>query len=213
MSGCRRSLPCLASVIVLLVSGCSSAGPEPLISPFADSGLSAIRPGDLVALAVWREPDVTGEYSVDERGIAVFPLIGELVVSSIPADSLRPQLVVALSKYLRNPTIEVKVLRRISVLGEVLRPGVYSVDPTISVADALAMAGGVASTGNSGNIKLIRNQIEYRDQLTSQSLISSLPLRSGDQLVVAQRSWLSRNVPLVSSLLTATAVIVAATIR
>jgi len=163
---------------------------------------------------VWREADVSGTYEVDERGIVVFPLIGERQVTGLSPEQLRKALTADFAHYLQNPSIQITVLRRISISGEVKKPGLYPVDGTITLADAIAMAGGVSPTGNPNDISLIRNGTVVRQKLSQATVIGTSPIRSGDQILVRQRGWLSRNLTLVTSLLgTVTAVTVALIVR
>jgi polysaccharide biosynthesis/export protein len=107
----------------------------------------------------------------------------------------------------------VTLLRRINVLGEVKNPGLYDVDPTMSLADVMAMAGGVSAEGNSNKIELLRQGEREPVRLTAQSRLADTPLRSGDQLRVPQRSWLSRNGTVVAAGITAAALVATAVVR
>jgi protein involved in polysaccharide export with SLBB domain len=92
-------------------------------------------------------------------------------------------------------------------------PGLYDVDPTMRVADVLALAGGVTSDGNSKKIELLRQGGGGSTRISSGSRVADTPLRSGDQLRVPQRSWLSRNGTVVAASITAAAVIATAAFR
>jgi protein involved in polysaccharide export with SLBB domain len=109
--------------------------------------------------------------------------------------------------------VEVTVLRRVNVLGSVRNPGLYYVDPTTTVADALALAGGVTSDGKQNSFELLRGGKRLPVDLSLNSRLADSPLQSGDQLRVPQRSWLSRNTALVAAALTSVALVFAATIR
>ena len=117
---------------------------------------TALRPGDVVRVRIWREPDLSGEYPVDERGMAVFPRLGPVDVSHVTPDSLQRQLVTAYQVYLRNPSIEVVPLRRVMVGGAVVKPGVFTVDPATTVADVIALAGGVTPQGRPDRVRVMR---------------------------------------------------------
>jgi polysaccharide export outer membrane protein len=166
-----------------------------------------------VRLKIWREPDLSGDYRVDENGVAVFPKIGPVTVGRLSPDSLSSLLVSGYALYLQHPSIEVTLLRRINVLGEVKNPGLYDVDPTMSLADVMAMAGGVSTEGNSNKIELLRQGEREPVRLTPQSRLADAPLRSGDQLRVPQRSWLSRNGTVVAAGITAAALVATAVVR
>jgi protein involved in polysaccharide export with SLBB domain len=160
-----------------------------------------LRPGDVLRLRIWREPDFSGEFLVDKRGFVILPRLGSTEVASVQADSLQPRLVRAYAEYLNNPSIEVVALRRISVLGAVQKPGVYPVDPTMTVADVVALAGGAAPEGKRDQVELRRDGKRVLTKLQQASRIADSPIRSGDQLYVPQRSWLSRNTALTVGLL------------
>jgi polysaccharide export outer membrane protein len=158
-----------------------------------ETARSGLRPGDALLLKVYREPDLSDTIQVDEDGRAVFPLLGPRVVTEIPADSLKRQLVADYRQYVKSPAIEVKVLRRVSVLGEVKKPGLYPVDPTITLTDALALAGGPTPAADRSDIQLLRDGEIVRKSLEETRAIAYTPIRSGDQIVVGRKSWISRN--------------------
>jgi polysaccharide biosynthesis/export protein len=170
-----------------------------------------VRPGDRVRLRVWREPDLSGEFVVDEHGSVVLPKIGRLELQNLSTDSLRSLLINRYSASLRNPAVEVTVLRRVNVLGAVRNPGLYHVDPTTTVADLLALAGGVSPQGNEKRIDLLR--AGQRVRLSGESRVADSPILSGDQLYVGERSWFDRHVAIIAAAITGTAFIVAASVR
>ena len=172
-----------------------------------------LRPGDRVRLKVWREPDLSGEFVIDEDGIVVFPKIGRLDVLKISTDSLKTFLIARYAASLRSPSVEVTVLRKLNILGAVKNPGLYYFDPTTTVTDALALAGGVSPDGKQNSFELLRDGKRLPVELSRDSRLADSPLQSGDQLRVPQRSWLSRNTGLVAAALTSAAVIFAATLR
>lgn len=150
-------------------------------------------PGDAISLKIWREPDLSGEFSVDESSVVVLPKVGPLNVRGISSDSLKTYLVSTYSSFLRNPSIEVRLLHRVRVLGAVVKPGLYSVDETMYFTDVLALAGGVSPDGNPNKIQLVRDGKTIDTPLTKGLLVSESPLRSGDQVIVGQKSWAARN--------------------
>jgi protein involved in polysaccharide export with SLBB domain len=161
-----------------------------------DSG-AVVRPGDIIRLKIWREPDMSGDIAVDEGGIATLPRLGPLSVANLPADSLKRRLINAYAKYLRDPAVEITVLPRITVLGAVRTPNVYHVEPTMTVADALALAGGASPDGKVDQVELRRRDQGSILKVSRGTRLADTPIRSGDELYVPQRSWLSRNSGLV----------------
>jgi polysaccharide export outer membrane protein len=199
----------LILIVVLGVLGPSAelaAQSEPSNVTATPNGV--LLPGDLVRLRIWREPDLSGDFQVDEQGVVVLPKIGALTIRDMPAASLKAHLIEKYSTYLRDPAIDVTVLRRVNVLGAVKNPGLYPVDATMTVADVLALAGGVAPDGSPDKGELIRAGTRLDVKLTRRTKIGDTPLQSGDQLYVPQRSWISRNPGVVAGTLTAVAGIV-----
>jgi polysaccharide export outer membrane protein len=169
-----------------------------------------LRPGDVLRLKVWREPEWSGDFSVDESGVAVLPRLGAVQVTTMSPDSLRRFLVDTLGRYLRNPSIEVVPLRQVQILGAVRTPGLYPVPATVSVGDAVALAGGATPEGKPDRVVLRRGGERLQINLTRDTRLAATPIRTGDELFVPQRSWVSRNAGLVAAgLSAATSVVVA----
>jgi polysaccharide export outer membrane protein len=168
----------------------------------------------MVRLKIWREPELSGDFQVDEQGSVVFPKLGPMRVSQLSADSLKSMLIQSYTTYLRDPSIEVTLLRRVNVLGAVRSPGLYQVDQTETIADVLAQAGGATSDGKPDQVELRRAGSTTGIKLQRNTQLFSSGLQSGDQIWVPQRSWFARNsTTLVGAGITATAIIVATVIR
>ncbi|HEY0809222.1 MAG TPA: polysaccharide biosynthesis/export family protein [Longimicrobiales bacterium] len=153
----------------------------------------SLQVGDVLKLRIWREPDLSGEFMVPAGGVIVFPKIGPRKVTGQPTAELRDALIAEYQKYLRNPSIEITFLRRVNVLGAVRQPGVYSLDPTMTIAMAVAMAGGLTPDGNPDRVELQRDGQRLEARISQRTTIAELPIQSGDQLYVRERSWASRN--------------------
>jgi protein involved in polysaccharide export with SLBB domain len=169
-----------------------------------------LRPGDIVALRVWREASFSGEFSVDGSGRVVLPRLGMIDVTGVPTSELRAQILEGLGQYLRNPSIDVVFMRRVAIYGAVSRAGLYPVDPTMTVLDALALAGGARGDGRLDRIRLIRDGQEIMVVPTTSAQMEELRIRSGDQLFVPEQSWFRRHALLVATgISTVTSVVVA----
>lgn len=162
-----------------------------------------LRPGDVVRLNIWREPDMSGEYIVDEAGITIFPRVGEYRVLDDTPETLKARLLADYQQYLRNPSIEITVLRRVSIVGAVRNPGLHLVDPTVTLADALARAGGPTENADQDRLRIMRDGVELAVDLRSDTRIADSALRSGDQIYVPLRSWVTRNAGLVAATMSA----------
>jgi polysaccharide export outer membrane protein len=139
-------------VLALALGGCTvSAGDETGGTPAegAASG-DGLRPGERVAVTVDGHPDLSGAFELDADGRIVLPLVGGVDAYANTADELADQLVARLADgYLRDPRVDVARLqaRPFFILGDVLRPGSYPYRPGMTVADAVAAAGGRLADG------------------------------------------------------------------
>jgi polysaccharide export outer membrane protein len=185
--------PVLCTIVAALSAGhgvqAQTVAPA---APAADSAL-ALRPGDAVRLRIWREPDLSGDFPVNESGVVVLPKLGPRRVVAENPDSLKAWVVRSYATFLRNPSIEVFLVRRIQVLGAVKNPGLYPIEPMMTVADAIALAGGTTPQGQSNKVELRRQGERVPGKLAGRLLIGESPIRSGDQIFVPERSWISRN--------------------
>lgn len=170
----------------------------------ADQPESKLVPGDVIRLNIWREPDLTGEFLVQEDGTAVLPKVGPVHVTGYTPSVLKSHLVEEFSKTLRNPSIEVIVLRRILISGEVANEGVYPVDPTMSLVEALALAGGPTPAAKDDRVILIRGDGEIEIDLDDPPAVRSLALQSGDQLLVPSASAWAQNWKLLVGMVSST---------
>jgi polysaccharide export outer membrane protein len=152
-----------------------------------------LEPGDVIRLRIWREEGMSDEFRVDADGNVVLPRLGSWPVTGKDPTTLKNELVTEYSRYLRTPAIEVTFLRRMLIGGAVFKPGVYHVDPTMTVRDALMEAGGPTPVGRADRIELVRGGERIEAGLRTDLPIVESPIRSGDQLYVPERNWLSRN--------------------
>lgn len=153
-----------------------------------------LRPGDAIRLSLSREVDLSGDYPVDEAGNVGLPLIGVRQVNGIPAAQLKQQLIDAYEEQLRNQTVQVILLRRVRVLGAVNQPGLYHVDPTMTLGDAVALAGGATPVGRMDEVKIVRAGREIDADMTDSAFRQ---IRSGDHVLVPERNWFTRNTGLI----------------
>ncbi len=101
-----------------------------------------------------------GSYKVDEAGAIDLPLVGPIEVQGKTTTEIKALVEVGVSKYLEQASVIVKhVNRHFSVLGEVSRPGTYSMyNDRISIFEALGYAGDLSDYGSRLNVKLLRHK-------------------------------------------------------
>lgn len=157
------------------------------------TALLPVRIGDHVVVHFLREPQLNAEVVVDEHGDAAFPKIGVLQVTRYTIGALQDSLRARYSEFLRLPELEVSVLRRITVNGEVRQPNVYMVDASSTVRDVIARAGGITDVGNRSKVIIVRDGTETRVKNWRDGTDDGADLQSGDQIIVARQSWLALN--------------------
>lgn len=207
-AGARTALT-LGLGLAAAACAASRPAPAPIFQP-SDATSSPLQPGDAVRLGFWLEPGLSGEYVVDESGVAVLPLIGSRRVTIEPAAELKRRLQADYAKEIQNQDVAIVLLRRVRVLGAVKNPGLYHVDPTMTLGDVVALAGGIASNGKQGDITVFHAGREIGSELRLSDLATRY-LTSGDEVVVPERGWFARNgAVVVGALISATGIVIAA---
>jgi len=161
----------------------------------ADLRLEALGMGDMVRVTVFRNPDLTTEARVSERGTIVFPMIGEVPVSGLTPSQAAARIADKLraGKYVVNPEVTVSIAqvnsRQVSVLGNVNKPGRYPLDAlNVKLTDLISTAGGIAPSGSdlvtivsqSGTKRDVDLEAMFRDG----DLTKNVALEPGDTIYV-----------------------------
>lgn len=118
-------------------------------------------------------------FLVDSAGTIELPLIGSIEIAGMTTSEAREVIKSKLKSYLKEPTVNVRFLNyKISVMGEVMHPSVYVIpNETITLPEALSMAGDLTIFGRRDNILIIRNDNGKKEfgtvNLTSRNLFQS----------------------------------------
>lgn len=152
-----------------------------------------LRPGDVVRIEVRDEPSLGGQFQVGEDGLVLIPVIGLVPVAGRPFDEVRDDVRRAYTTQLSDPVLRITPLTRVAVLGEVMRPGVFHIEPTQTLADLLAMVGGLTPFADRGKVMLLRDGATIRVRIDPEDASLSRRLRSGDRIMVGRRGWLSEH--------------------
>jgi polysaccharide export outer membrane protein len=152
--------------------------------------------GDVLHIIVWGNKDLEQAITVRPDGRISFPLAGELDARGLSVPQLTERLTVRLSDAIKgaNVSIIVKEVRsfRVFVLGEVKRPGVYPIDASTPVLEALTLASGTADSADLPAAYVIRGDrkipVDLRKLIQGGDLTLNIPLLPGDTVVVPQIS-------------------------
>ena len=137
-----------------------------------------IGPGDVISVTVWEHPELTipqGEFRaaeaagnlVDADGTIYYPYCGRFQVAGLTRSVLRSHLTSCLSRMIRDPQVDVRVIQffnqRVNVGGAVTQPGVITLRNTpVHLADAIAMVGGLTEQADLRHVQITRNQVNYQ---------------------------------------------------
>lgn len=131
-------------------------------------------------------------FLVDKTGDIDVPFIGKVKVDGLSLEQASSKIKVLLEKILKEPSVSVRFLNfKYSVLGEVVRPGVFNLlNDKTTLPEALAMAGDLTLYGNRKNVMIIRDGKEIREiarlDLTTKEIFESpyYFLKNGDVIYV-----------------------------
>lgn len=118
-------------------------------------------------------------YSVNNDGTIDFPIIGRVCVRDLTVQQVKDSIQARIGEYLKETMVVVKMVNfKITLVGEVARPGQYSIyKDDITLFEALSMAGDMTEFANRNKVALIRqasggSRVMYLD-LTSTSVLNS----------------------------------------
>jgi polysaccharide export outer membrane protein len=155
-----------------------------------------LKPGDQILLLIKNEPDFSGCFTITPDGAVMLPIIGRIDAAGRPFGEVERSIREAYARELAEPDVLITPLYRVSVSGEVRAPAFQWVDPTATVADLVVLSGGLLPSASHRKVRLVRDGVETRIKLDPEEPGPRIPLRSGDQLVVGRRTWLSENLPI-----------------
>ena len=190
----RLPIRALPALLLAAAAACGGSPPPAVLAPLRpDSAATLVlRPGDVIKIQVFGHDELSGDYLIDENAVLLLPLLGEMNVRDMVVPELRTRIRAGYAQLFTQAFITITPLFRVAVLGEVVRPGLYSVDPTLTVYDLLALASGPLRTANERKTRLLRGGQEIALGIDPASLaratLRALGIRSGDQVLVPRRS-------------------------
>ena len=188
----------LAALVVALAAGCGDppASEYPPQQVYVED--TTLGPGDVFEVRVFKQAGMSGKYSVDSDGHFTFPLIGDVVAAGMTPSAVEQDIRTRLADgYLRDPQVSILVLeyksKKVSVLGQVRKPGSFPLATGMTLVQAISQAGGLNAIANGERINLTR---KHKDDSTTVVLSfdaitegrsPDLPLQAGDRIYVNER--------------------------
>ncbi len=206
----KRTIFLLVTAILILTSSIAAAQTNSAVS--AANSVSAsktsssgsavteefvIGPGDVLAITVWKEAEISKVLPVRSDGRISLPLIGELQSSGLTPRQLEAEITKRLKDYVADPAVTVVVQeihsQKINVLGMVSHPGSFPLAKPMTVVDAIATAGGFRDFAKQKDVYVLhkdaggrpaRVPVNYKDVIKGMHPEQNIELQSGDTVVV-----------------------------
>jgi len=148
------------------------------------------RTGERIFLHVAGDSTLTDTLTVLPGPEVQVPGLGSVTLAGVLRGDLAAYFTDALGQYLKDPTVEARALIRLSVVGEVGKPGFYAVPSEAALADVLMLAGGLTQDAKPKAMRVDRDgrglwdAARVRDALAQGQTVDDLGLREGDRIVV-----------------------------
>jgi len=152
---------------------------------------------DVLAVNVWKEPEVSRTVPVRSDGKISLPLAGEVQASGETPRQLEQELSAKLKSYISEPEVTVIVeqikSQKFNILGMVAKPGSYLLGNSPTVLDAIAMAGGFRDFAKQKSIYVLRQNSDgtqnrlpfnYKDVIKGKNADQNIKLQPNDTVVV-----------------------------
>src|SRR5438874_7300205 len=180
----------------------AAATPKPsaAVAPVGGYPLSSdyiIGPEDMLQITVWKDESLSRTLPVRPDGKISLPLLHDIHAAGLTPMQLHDKIASALGEFMPNPEVAVTVLDvksyRVSVLGEVQKPGVLQLKADTTVLEAIALAGGFRDFASPGKIIILRKDttgtthkipFNYNRVVKDNRSQDNVTLKSGDVVVV-----------------------------
>jgi polysaccharide export outer membrane protein len=147
---------------------------------------------DVIGVRVWREPEISGSYTVRPDGKISMPLVKEIQAVGLTPEQLEKDITEKLGAFYTRPDVNVSVLavlsKKYSIIGSVNRTGSFPLVMPTTVLDALAGAGGFHEFANTKKITIVRGSkrlsFNYNDVVKGKHLDENVLLENGDLIIV-----------------------------
>lgn len=151
-----------------------------------------IGPEDVVAVKVWREPELSGMFVVRPDGRITLPLAGELMVSELVPEQVQAKVVEMYSKFINRPEVGVSIAKvgskKYYLVGQVLRTGTFPLVVPTTVLEAINSAGGFQEFANRKRVVILRGnkrlKFNYDEVIKGKNMEQNIQVENGDHIIV-----------------------------
>jgi polysaccharide biosynthesis/export protein len=172
-----------------------NSDPSATTKPHDDSFV--IGNDDVLAISVWKEPEISRSIPVRSDGRISLPLVGEVQATGQTPLKLELEIASKLKSYIAEPEVTVIVQQinsqKFNILGMVTRPGSFPIASASTVLDAIALAGGFRDFAKQKSIYVLRQNADgsqtripfnYKQVVKGQNPAQNIKLQPRDTIVV-----------------------------
>jgi protein involved in polysaccharide export with SLBB domain len=187
-----RALATRAELDSLLKNGKVSGDEAAVIRDRLKNG--DFTPGDRIVIHVAQEQTLNDTFPVRAGRVLLLPNLGEISMAGVLRSEAQTYLTAQIAKYVKDPTVLVDPLIRVSVLGAVMKPGFYTVRADMLASEVIMVGGGPSTSANLSKTTVRRNGEVVRDdkQLTLAFnrgvSLDALNLQAGDEIYVKEKA-------------------------
>jgi len=142
---------------------------------------------DVLNISVWKEPDLTKAVPVRSDGKISLPLVGEMQATGKTPLQLERDITEKLKSFITAPEVNVIVQqvnsRKFNVMGEVAKPGSYSLTASTTIMDAIAIAGGFRDFAKKSGVYILRKGADGKESRINFNYKSFIKGKNSDQNV------------------------------
>jgi polysaccharide export outer membrane protein len=152
---------------------------------------------DVLAINVWKEPELSRSAPVRPDGKVTLPLVGDIEASGNTPKQLQTNIEKVLEKFISRPVVTVIVQEvkshKFSIVGEVQKPGTYPLPGPLTVLEGIAQAGGFREWAKIKDIVILRTgptgpreklHFNYKRVIKGDTSRQNIQLQTGDTIVV-----------------------------
>jgi polysaccharide export outer membrane protein len=152
---------------------------------------------DVLAINVWKEPEISKTVPVRPDGMISLPLLGEIKARGLTPVQLEDQISDSLKKIMSDPQVTVIVSQvnslTFNIMGQVARPGYFPLTRPMTVLDAIALCGGFRDFAKQKKIYVLRTspdgkqerlKFNYKQVINGKNMAQNIQLQPHDTLVV-----------------------------
>jgi polysaccharide export outer membrane protein len=200
MAANARNLRLLSvTTLALALAACVTTRETPAPETAAPAGPYLVGEGDVLAVRVWKNPELSVEVPVRPDGMISVPLLNDVKAAGMTTDQLKADITKRLAEFITAPDVTVVVLqansKRVFVLGEVQHPGPIPLATQLTVLDAVSAAGGFTAFADDDDVRVIRRgpdgqelefSFNYPKYVSGRAPGSNIVLQPGDTVVVPE---------------------------